>query len=66
MDSQNHTFGPLPETNGLVSFTDDNQNGILDVGDYFIVDIEPGKTYRLLILPVDRTEDLGVGFVKWP
>ncbi|MEE9236383.1 MAG: hypothetical protein V3U52_01140 [Thermoplasmata archaeon] len=66
VDSENHTFGPLPEgIEDLVSFFD-NDNGILDVGDYFLVEFESGKTYRLLILPVDRTRDEGVGFTKWP
>ncbi len=67
VDSENHTFGPLPEgIDDLVTFFDDDGNGILDVGDYFLVEFESGNKYRLLILPVDRTRDEGVGFTKWP
>ncbi len=67
VDSQNYTFGPLPDDiEGLVRFFDTNDLGLLDTGDYFLVEVEVGKTYTLLILPVDRTEDEGVGYLKWP
>ncbi len=64
---EEHTFGPLPAgLEGLVSFTDANGNGVLDAGDFFLVEVEPGTTYTLLILPLDREEETGVGYLRWP
>lgn len=66
-DSERHLSGPLPsDIPGLMTFTDANGNGILDKDDYFLIELEAGKTYRLLILMVDREREEGVGFLKWP
>ncbi|MFQ5838191.1 MAG: hypothetical protein ACE5HJ_05350 [Thermoplasmata archaeon] len=66
VDSEDFAFGPLPDgIEGVVSFFD-NGDGILNVGDYFLLEVQQGKTYRLLILPVDRVKEEGVGYFKWP
>jgi hypothetical protein len=66
VDSQNYSFGPISDgMEGMVSFSDANGNGILDEGDYFLVEVEPGRTYTFLILPREDPERGGVGFIKW-
>lgn len=66
VDGRNFTFGPLREgMGGMVSFDDANDNGVLDVQDYFLVEVEPGRTYTFLIVPRDDPERGGVGYIKW-
>lgn len=67
VDSEEHVFGPLPQgMDGLVSFVDDNKDGILNQGDYFLVEMEEGRTHSLLILHPDPEKAGGVGFIRWP
>lgn len=66
-NSQEHFFGPLPEgIDGLVSFFDANDDGILNGGDYFLIEMEENPTYFLLILHPDPEVEGGVGSFSWP
>lgn len=65
VDSAFHSFGPLPQgVDDLVSFFDANGDGVLNVGDYFLVE-DIGTDYSLLILHPDPAEEGGVGFKRW-
>lgn len=67
LDGTDHLFGPLPAgIEGVVAFTDANENGVLDEGDHFLVELGSATTVTLLILPVDREDLEGVGYLRWP
>ncbi len=66
VDGENLTFGPLQNgMEGTVSFLDANDNGILDREDYFLVEVETGKTYTFLIVPIEKSKEGGVGYITW-
>ena len=55
-----------PDPAGAIAFVDANGDGILNVGDYFDVTVEPGATHTLLILPKGgAVEEGGVGGLRW-
>ncbi len=66
-NSQEHVFGPLPEgIDGLVGFFDANDDGILNVSDYFLIEMEENTEYLLLILHPNPEVEGGVGYYSWP
>ncbi|MFQ5986212.1 MAG: hypothetical protein ACE5KQ_02500 [Thermoplasmata archaeon] len=50
---------------GPVSYTDANADGILNVGDSFLVRVEAGRQYVLLITLQEDTGEGGVGRYAW-
>ncbi|MFQ5553055.1 MAG: hypothetical protein ACE5EW_04990 [Thermoplasmata archaeon] len=50
---------------GPVSYTDGNADGILNVGDSFLVQVETGRNYVLLITLLKDPGPGGVGFYQW-
>lgn len=50
---------------GPVSYTDANDDGTLNVGDFFRIQVEPGRHYVLLITLLDDPGGGGVGRHAW-
>ncbi len=50
---------------GPVAYTDDDGDGLLSVGDFFRIQVEPGREYVLLITLLDDPEGGGVGRYAW-
>lgn len=66
-NSHDYIFGPLPQgIDGLVAFVDDNDDGLLNRDDYFLIEMEEDTSYFLLILHPDPEKEGGVGAFSWP
>lgn len=50
---------------GPVSYADADGDGTLNVGDYFLIQVEPGRQYVLLITLLDDERTGGVGRYAW-